>query len=204
MASKRNTASKDADEIRRSLDFLSEEVTAVRQQQKMILDLVDEVKALRLLNAEKDRKIAFLEKRVDDLEQYTRMNDIIVTGLETKPRTYARAASKGIRVDSSNIKACHPIPRKNKSDKPAIIVRFVNRKHEVELLRQGRKLKGTQVYLNEHLTKRNADIARTACFLRKQKIIQSTWTANCKVFIKLNEAPEVLLIRDIEELDKYQ
>ncbi|KAJ8351141.1 hypothetical protein AAFF_G00146530 [Aldrovandia affinis] len=66
-----------------------EEVTVVRQQQKMILDLVGEVKALRLLNAEKDKKIAFLEKRVDDLEQYTRMSDIILTGLETKPRTYA-------------------------------------------------------------------------------------------------------------------
>ncbi|KAJ8383514.1 hypothetical protein AAFF_G00220310 [Aldrovandia affinis] len=198
----------------------------------MILDLVGEVKALRLLNAEKDKKIAFLEKRVDDLEQYTRMNDIIVTGLETKPRTYARAAvrgtgeepneedistvenemtaflqSKGTKVDSSNIEACHPIPRKNKGDKPVIIVRFVNRKHKVELLRQGRKLKGTQVYLNEHLTKRNADIARTARFLTKQKKIQSTWTSNCKVFIKLNGAPEVakvLLIRDIEELDKYQ
>ncbi|KAJ8361731.1 hypothetical protein AAFF_G00429450 [Aldrovandia affinis] len=71
----------------------------------------------------------------------------------------------------------------------------------------GRKLKGTQIYLNEHLTKRNADIARTARFLTKQKKIQSTWTANCKVFIKLNgalEVAKVLLIRDIEELDKYR
>lgn len=43
--------------------------------------------------------------------------------------------------------------------------------------------------------------------LRKQKKIQSTWTANCKVFIKLNGPPEVakvLVIRSMEELEKYQ
>lgn len=83
----------------------------------------------------------------------------------------------------------------------------MNRKHKITLLRQGKKLKGTDVYLKEHLTKRNADVARKARFLRKQRKIQSTWTANCKIFIKLKGTPEeakVLVIRDIEELDKYQ
>ncbi|KAL7405847.1 hypothetical protein ABVT39_008511 [Epinephelus coioides] len=156
------------------------------------------------------------------------MNDIIVSGLEIKPRSYVRAVtgmnneeqesvsveqqvtaflqSKGIEVDNNNIEACHPLPRKNKTDKPAIIMRFVNRKHKNALIRQGKKLKGSDVYLNEHLTKRNGDIARRARFLRKQRKIQSTWTANCKIYIKLNGSPEeakVLVIRDIDELDKY-
>lgn len=33
-----------------------------------------------------------------------------------------------------------------------------NRKHKMELLKQGKKLKGTQVYLNEHLTKKNGEM----------------------------------------------
>lgn len=63
------------------------------------------------------------------------------------------------------------------------------------------------MYINEHLTKKNADIVRQAHFLRKLNKIQSTWTSNCKVFIKLNgsqEAAKVLIIKDIQELDKYQ
>ena len=114
--------------------------------------------------------------------------------------------SKGIEVDSNSTETCHPLPRKNKTDKPAIIMRFTNRKHKSALLRQGRNSKGSDVYLNEHLMKRNADIAKTARFLRRQKKIQSTWTANCKIYIKLNGSPEeakVLVIRDIQELDKY-
>ncbi|KAF7641114.1 hypothetical protein LDENG_00293540, partial [Lucifuga dentata] len=71
-------------------------------------------------------------------------------------------SSKGIAVNTSDIEACHPFPPKNKSEKPAIIIRFANRKHKQALLRQGRKLKGSNVYVNEHLTKKNADTARQA------------------------------------------
>ncbi|KAI9525056.1 hypothetical protein NQZ68_012568 [Dissostichus eleginoides] len=147
--------------------------------------------ALRLENSEKEKRIFSLENRVDELEQYTRINNIIITGLETKSRSYARAArmtggdtseedatsvelqvtaflnSKGIEIDSDNIEACHPLPRRNKTDKPAIIIRFANRKHKIELLKQGRRLKGSD----------------------------------------LNGSPEqakVFIIRDLEELEKYQ
>ena len=75
------------------------------------------------------------------------------------------------------------------------------------MLKQGKKLRGTNVYLNDHLTKKNADIARQARIMRKQGLLQSTWTYNCKVFIKLNGTPEeakILSIKDITELEKYQ
>lgn len=170
MPPKKQPAIEEIDDIKRSLDFLSEEITAVRLQQKAILDLVTEVKALRLQNKEKDKRLAFLENRVADLEQYTRMNDVIVSGLKMKPRSYARAVttdhdrepdgsvadsveqqvsaflqSKGIELDCNAIEACHPLPRRNNSDKPAIIMRVVHRKHKTAVLKQGRKLKGTDV-----------------------------------------------------------
>lgn len=231
MGPKKVLSAEEGDDIKKSLEFMTEEISTVKLQQKAILDLVEEVKALRIQNAEKDRRLAYLENRVADLEQYTRMNDVIITGLRIKPRSYARAVtadnvggpgeedvnstehqvvtflrSKGVEVDYNNIEACHPLPRKNDSDKPAIIVRFANRKHKTALLKQGKKLKGSDVFMNEHLIKRNADIARKARYLKKQGKIQNTWTTNCKVFIKLNGTPEqakVLVIRNMEELDKY-
>lgn len=226
-------STEEVDDIKKSLDFLSEEVSAVRTQQKNILALVDEVKMLRMQNEEKDKRLAYLESRVADLEQYTRINDIVITGLPIKPRSYARAVSagsegepgceldassteqqvaaflqsKGIALDYNQVEACHPLPRRNNNDKPAVILRFVNRKYKVALLKQGKMLKGTDVYINEHLTKTNADIARKARYLRRLKKIQSTWTRNCKIFIKLNGSPEeakVLMVRSIEELEKLE
>ena len=68
---------------------------------------------------------------------------------------------------------------------PSIIIRFVNRKNKVELLKQWKKLKGTDVYMKERFTQKNAKIARQARLLRKQKKTKSTWTRNCRVLIKL-------------------
>lgn len=114
--------------------------------------------------------------------------------------------SKGIDLDCDNIEACHTLPRRNNSDNQAVILRFANRKHKTALMKEGKKLKGTDVYINEHLIKSNADIAKKARFLRKTKKIQNTWTKNCKVYIKLNGPPEeakVVAVRKIEELEKY-
>ncbi|KAK7915710.1 hypothetical protein WMY93_011471 [Mugilogobius chulae] len=198
-------------EIRKTLNQMSEELPKVTQQLSTLMGLFDEVKNLRDLIKERDKTITELEKRIDQLEQYTRMEDVIITGLSVKPRSYAKAAAAGrnvsaeadtedlhslerqvvtfleekdIHVDANNIAACHTLPRRD-SNKPAIILRFANRKYKTELLRQGRKLKGTAVFLNEHLTKKTAEIAREARILRRNDKIKATWTRNCKVFIQL-------------------
>ncbi|CAL8305163.1 unnamed protein product [Merluccius merluccius] len=171
MPPKKNLTAGDGESIKESLDFLSAEVAAIKQQQKTILDLVLEVKQLKLQNAEKDKQLLYLDNIVADLEQYTRMNDIIVTGLQIKPRLYAKVASatvnngdqepneldaisveqqvaafldtRGIKLDCDDIEACHTLPRRNDKDKTTtVIIRFVNRKRKTALLKQGRKLKG--------------------------------------------------------------
>lgn len=105
---------------------------------------------------------------MDELEQNTRMNDVIITGIKDKPHSYAGAVvaeavsggqpseeerrsveqqvtsylqSKGIEMDLEQIEACPPLLSKN-DQTPAVIMRFVNRKNKMALLKQGRKLKG--------------------------------------------------------------
>ena len=230
---------KQMEEMEKSLNFMSKELSKVSKQQITLMALIGEVKQLQTLIQQKDEKIVAREKRVDDLEQYSRIEDVIISGLSVKPRSYARAVAgaqgetedpspeetqsieaqviefldkQNIEVDSRNIVACHTLPRKNgkneKNAKPAIIVRFANRKQKEELLRQGKKLKGTDVYLNEHLTKKNGEIAKEARILRKKEKIRSTWTRNCKVLIRTNgETPEetrVITVRELKDLQPYR
>lgn len=54
---KKNPMAEEVEDIKKSLDFITEEVSAVWMQQKSILDLVEEVKALRRQNVEKDKRI---------------------------------------------------------------------------------------------------------------------------------------------------
>lgn len=223
----------EADELRKALDTLMEQVMALSEEQKEILTLTEEIKQLHLENSEKDKRIAELERRLDELEQHSRINNVIVTGLKIKPRSYARAVatdnnggepgeddvssteqqvvaflqSKSIAINADNIEACHPLPRRRKEETPAVILRFANRKHKSALLKQSRKLKGSDVYMNNHLTRMNGEIARKARQLKKQNKIQSTWVRNYKIFIKLKRSPEeakVLVIKSLCEMDKFE
>ena len=225
----------DLAEMKESMDSMSEKMTSVSSQQGKLMELLAEVQQLKTENVEKDKKIATLEQRLDEIEQYTRMNDIIINGLKTRHKSYARAVTsdgavssepteeeaetlenqvigflreKGITVASSDIEACHVLPTKIKNATQAIIMRFANRKNKDALLKQGRKLKGTKVYLNEHLTRKNAEIAKKARFLKKQDKIQGTWTRNCKVFIKCNgsspEETKVTVVKNISDLEKLE
>lgn len=123
------------DSIQASLDFVSEEIAAIKNERAAIKELVAEVKALTLENEKKGKQIAYLEYRVAELEQYTRINNVIITGLQVKPRSYARAVnsedvagemeldagstelqvaaffqSQGIDLKCDNIEVCYPLP----------------------------------------------------------------------------------------------
>ena len=236
----------DYSELKKVIDALRDEVAAVKEKQIEIHRLLEKLTAIDTENKYRDEKIRELDDRMTDLEQYSRINDVIVSGLRIRPRSFARAVAtnngsrtepeeedvasaeqqvvaflqaKDIHLDCSHIEACHPLSmRKRKTertndnrdqrpDTPRVILRFTNRKHNIALLKEWKKLKGTDVYMNEHLVKRNANIAKEARDLRKNKKIQQTWTRNCKVFIKLNgdtpEEAKVMVIRSIEELGKY-
>lgn len=56
MAPKKVPLIEEIEDFERSLDFLGEEVSAVRLQQKNILDLVEEVKALLLFGTWKKKR----------------------------------------------------------------------------------------------------------------------------------------------------
>lgn len=221
------------EDVKKALRELAKKIDGMAENVGKISGLVEDVKKLNNLLAQKDEKIAELEKRVDDLEQYTRKEDVVISGLKTTHRTYSNVIRgensevditegekqtleeqvikffnrRDISIHKESIAACYTLPKRNGQMERTIILRFVNRKQKIELLKQGKKLKDTQVYVNEHLTKRNAEIAKHARALKKQRKIHSTWTRDCKIWIRTNalsgEEMKVLLIQDLKDLEKY-
>ena len=150
-----------------------------------------------------------------------------LAGLKIIPKSYAAAVADGkdeeeqdgsmeeqiaeflkeknIEFDTEDIEACYSLSRKAKTGIPAILMKFVNREKN-SLLRRSKMLKGSKVFINENLTKQNAEIAMKARKARKVGKIQGTWTINGKIYIKLKgtlEEAKVAWIRNVEELDKY-
>lgn len=83
----------EMEEIKTSLKFMADEISKVATQQQSILALMEEIRNLREIVNLRDKKIDELEQRIDVLEQQTWSKDVIITGLETKHRSYARAAA---------------------------------------------------------------------------------------------------------------
>ena len=217
------------------LNFLCREISEVKK-------LKQEVSKLKKENREKDFKIQSLQTRVQDLEQYTRMDDLVINGLTIPHRSFARVArnaqsddqndsapveeqhsleekvveflnNHAIPIDSKDISACHTLGKGGRSGIKPIVLRFVNRKTKIDILRKAKATQnlkdektGEYVYINEHLAKANAVIARQARMLKKQGKIVATWTRNCKIFVKTsedNEHFEIRMIRTMEDLSKY-
>ncbi|KAF7650441.1 hypothetical protein LDENG_00126150 [Lucifuga dentata] len=64
-------------------------------QQQTLIGLVDDIRELKALLKEKDQRIADLERWQEDLEQYIRMDEVLIMGLETRHRSYARVVANG-------------------------------------------------------------------------------------------------------------
>lgn len=212
---------------------LMAELREMKKQIEPLNKAMAEIKQLRQENEKKDQLIKELGNKVEELDQQGKLNDVIVTGLIIKPPTYAAAVAagnsahepgesemksvekqvseflngKGIEVNFGNVEVCYLLPRRKESATRAVILKFINRKYKTALLKQGKKLKGSNVYINENLTRKNADIARTARQLKKDGKIQHTWTANCRIYIKTNgasaEEVKIIQIRSKDELEKY-
>jgi hypothetical protein len=139
-----------------------------------------------------------LENRVEELEQYTRKEDIIITGLKIdrkysdtvkgnsangmdnrgrnhiEEQVITKLNDHGIRINPDEILACHTLGRQNDDGTHKVIVTFFCRKTKTKTLFNAKKLKGTGIYINEHLTKRNAGLAKQARDMKKQEKIEST------------------------------
>ena len=103
-------------------------------------------------------------------------------------------------IASNDISACHTLRNRMRDKSDNIIVRFVNKKSKIKVLINVRKLKGSNVYINEHLTKKNREIAQKARLLRRQGKINKTWTRDCKVFMKTIGVPEVAKTHQVRNM----
>ena len=171
-------------------DELQKDVQLVLTQQNRFLTEIEELKKENIL---KNSKISELEARVDQLEQYTRLENVVISNLPIKQSTFANTVkvgtesekeiydpstvktqvvtfmkNKGIEIEEADISACHPLGRKTPNKD--IIVRCVSRQtkeHIMFKVKKERVLKDEEIYISEHLTRKNMELAAIGRKLKK-------------------------------------
>ncbi len=92
----------------------------------------------------------------------------------------------GLDVEESDISAMHFLPKSDRQATRDIVVRFTNRTAKLKVVLNKKKA-SDNVFINEHLTKKNADIFKRARELRKAGKVEATWTRNCKVIVRTTD-----------------
>lgn len=156
-------------------------------------------------------------ERINDIEQYGRRNNLVISGIqeatETKRNAEAKGETKeasrkvetaneipeesmekvisqlnsklpGLNLKESEIDMCHRLG-KNRSDKPRpIIVKFVSRMTKIKVLQRRKELQGTDLYINEDLTRINLSVLGT--IKKKLHNGERLWTREGKLYLRNN------------------
>ena len=161
--------------------------------------LMKKVNSLQEQNQDLFDRIYHAEKHINGLSQYTRRENIEISGIpddisqnELESRVIGILATIDVDVESYNIAACHRLKKLRHQTSANVIVRFTNRKHAVEALKNKKKLMnnpiaaayGTQLYISENLCPLHRQMYDYALSLKKKKVIHSLWTHNGNICLK--------------------
>ena len=168
--------------------------------------LKEEIKALNSKLEDNDNAVKDTErqsqyesdqtrKRFNDLEQYTRINNIRVYGLldnnkyETPSQTIdvflgALKENKiSTDIDETDIDIGHRLGAYQENRDRPVIIKFLSRTAKDEIIGHARALRKQRIYINEDLTKLNQQVF-TAIRLKGKDEVKSVWTRNGQILLR--------------------
>jgi len=160
-----------------------------------------------------------LQNRVDELEAFSRSDNLIIRGLpevtyaeraagsrlptaDSEPMDHSVKAvedsvinfchaSLDIEITRNDISVAHRMKSSSKDTARPIIVRFTNRRTRDQIYRARKLLKGqsSKIFISEHLNKSSSTLFYEARKLAREKKIISTWTQNGQIFVRVTTDP---------------
>lgn len=196
-------------ELSESVRFFSKEYDLMKAKQAELIASNNELLA---------RNTA-LEKRVAELEQYSRLNNVEIKGVPVTEgedcHGILQCMANAIEcpVEATDIDIVHRVPTmsKNQNEKN-IIVRFCSREKKNDFIRKARKARlctsnigfsgktNVPVFVNEHLTVDNKKLFSKALALKKEHNWKFLWTDNCRIKARKSEDGRVFRIATEHDL----
>lgn len=195
---------KENEDVRRAADYMN---TAFEELKAEVIAFKD-----KYLSKDNSAVLAEMKTAVDHNAQYQRRNNLKIEGIQYADNEdlfkVVCDVAKVLQVPLTHqeIDVVHRLPSKPGQIRP-ILVKFVCRWKKEGLLQAIRNRRGldTQqlgfpgpkrnIYLGDHLTAHNAALAKKARDLKNAGIVYSTWTRDCKIYVRVNEGePKAIVI----------
>lgn len=201
------------EKLEENMKIVKEQNTTMEKSLTIINQLMEENKKLH-------KKVAELEKRCDEMEQYSRANAVEIHGIPVKLTedvvSIVEEVGKALDVPitPSMIDACHRLGKGNgpNNSPPGIIVKFVRRFDKEELMRKRRVKRDLStrhlnlpmdqpIYINEALTMTRRRLFAAARQAKREKHYKYLWVRGGKIFLRKEESAPVIVVTCQADLD---
>lgn len=221
---------KEYKDLKSSIDFVSQQFDDLSQRcskiEKENAALKKANAALSVENSKLSDECKLLreqldssERRLTDLEQYSRNRNIEIKGLPPAEKEDLPAVLKtlgdviGEQIAESDIDVYHRVPRKD-GGCPNIVVQFHSRAKRDAVIEGARKkrvctsdlgLSGrSPVYVNDHLCPVLKKLLGQVIARKNEKQWKYAWSREGKVFARKTDTSRVLRVTCTQDLDKIQ
>lgn len=202
---------------------LDESTKLMKEVKSEIVSVKREHEELRSKNANLTSEVHFLKDRVRSLEQYSRKNNVEISGLPVTPGEDVIdlvkdvGLSLGLEITKKDISAAHRVPSFQKSRMPALVVQFVNRSTKETVISKYREKKGgmtahnvnaafpvQKLYINEHLSPENKVFLNKLKSKAKELGYAFTWCRDGKFFVRRSQGEKYIRIDSYDNIDKLK
>lgn len=208
-----------------SVKFCSEKITTFEATLSKLNEKVNKIEKISNENSALKHEVNNLQTRVEQLEQYTRINNLEIQGVPEKPNEniyhILEKIGDGINcpITPNDVDIAHRVAHMSPKPQPkAIIVRFLSRKKRDEVLGAA-KLKykltsnngsiglkiediSNKLFINEHLTSQNKLLLKNAKDVAREKHFKYVWVRYGHVFMRRDDRSPVLKLNVLSDLNK--
>ncbi|XP_044756896.1 uncharacterized protein LOC123315311 [Coccinella septempunctata] len=210
--------------LRESVNFCSGKISDFEIKLGRFNELVTKLGKLERENELLKKQVTDLNSEVNNLEQFSRSNNIEIQNIPEKPNENIMEIISSIGraidqpVDSSCIDFCSRVPTNIQGRPKNIVLRFISKIRRDDFLdaykvkrvsNSGSDGSGIRVenvserlYINEHLSIHNKKLFKEARDIAKNKEYKYVWTQSGNILLRKNDASKILHIRSSEDLRK--
>lgn len=142
--------SKEQQEIKEMLAMVLQNINEMRKEQKTF---ITEINSLKEENNKLKARITKLEEKTERIESQNRRNNVIIKGLAVEQNVEEEVNRLLESKLNSEIKPESIKPIKNIRNTPIILLKFKNSEDKNHIMKNRSKLKGSEIYIENDMTK---------------------------------------------------
>lgn len=220
------TFKKEMLELSTTVQFVSDKLDSSTKLMETITTELANIKKenvkLQDKNARLSTEVEDLRERMRSLEQYTRRNNLEISGIPLTPNESVAdivrdvGVALGVEVQDSHVAVAHRIPSYRQDRSPAIVVQFHSRTTRDALIGGFREKKGLcaskvnsafkqhRVYVNDHLSPENKQFLSKLKQKAKEVGYSYVWCREGKFFVRKASGEKARKIGTYVDLNKLK